>query len=263
MSRFGAFIFDLDGTLYLGDRLIPGADRVLRTLRGEGARVAFLSNKPVDTRETYARKLTGLGIPAQPEDVINSTAVATRYLRRRMPGARLFVIGEPPFVEELRRAGFVIASRPDETDAILIALDRTLTYEKIHMAHLAVRRHNVPMIATNPDAFCPADGDEYPDAGGTMALLEVTTGRKVDVVVGKPSPIMVEAILDLVGVPANRCLIVGDRIETDVRMGREAGMATALVLTGATTIEQLNKSTTKPDYVLGSVADLLEKVIAR
>ncbi len=256
--NFKAFIFDLDGTIYLGERLIGGADEVVRVLRERGRRVVFLSNKPTDTRETYAAKLTRLGVPATAEDVINSSLIATRYLLRRMPGARLHVIGEPPLVEELKRAGFAMARRPEETDAVVIALDRTLDYAKLHFAHHAVRHHGAPMIATNPDAFCPADGDEYPDAGGTMALLEVTTGKRVEVVVGKPSPIMVEGILSHLAVPAGACLMVGDRLETDVRMGREAGMGTALVLTGATTRAQAEASALKPDYVLESVRDILQ-----
>lgn len=255
---FKAFIFDLDGTIYLSERLIGGADDVVRALRERGRRVVFLSNKPTDTRETYAAKLTRLGIPAAPEDVINSSLIAARYLGRRMPGARLHVIGEPPLVEELRRAGFAVARRPEETDAVIIAFDRTLTYEKIHFAHRAVRRGGAVMIATNPDAFCPVEGDEFPDAGGTIALLEATTGKRVEVVVGKPSPIMVEAILEHVGAPARACLMVGDRIETDIRMGRDAGMGTALVLTGATTREQARASDVRPDYVLESVRDILE-----
>lgn len=260
MVNFKAFIFDLDGTIYLGERLIGGADEVVRTLRERGRRVVFLSNKPTDTRETYAAKLTRLGVPAAPEDVINSSLIASRYLRRRMPGARLHIIGEPPLVEELRQAGFATARRPEETDAVVIAFDRTLDYGKIHFAHLAVRRHGAAMIATNPDAFCPADGDEFPDAGGTIALLEATTGKRVDVVVGKPSPIMVEVILERVGVPARACLVVGDRLETDIRMGRDAGMGTALVLTGATTREQADASAIRPDDVLESVRDLLHVI---
>lgn len=256
--RFRAYIFDLDGTIYLGERLIPGADEVVACLRASGARVVFLSNKPTEPREAYAAKLTRLGIPSKPGDVINSSLVAIQYLTRRMPGARLHVIGEPPLVEELERAGFRMARRPAETDAVIIAFDRTLDYAKLHFAHHAVRHHGAPMIATNPDAFCPADGDEFPDAGGTIALLEATTGRKVEVVVGKPSPIMVAGILSHLGVPAGDCLMVGDRMETDVRMGREAGMGTALVLTGATTRAQAEASVLKPDYVLESVKDILE-----
>jgi NagD protein len=259
--NFKAFIFDLDGTIYLGERLIPGADGVVRALREGGGRVVFLSNKPTDTRETYATKLTRLGIPAAPEDVINSSLVATRYLLGRMPGARLHVLGESPFLEELRRAGFATAQSPEETDAVVIAFDRTLDYGKLHFAHLALRRHGAAMIATNPDVFCPADGDELPDAGGTIALLEATTGRRVEVVVGKPSPIMAEALLNHARVPARACLMVGDRVETDIRMGRDAGMGTALVLTGATTREQAGASDVRADYVLESVRDLLHIIL--
>lgn len=254
---FRAVIFDLDGTIYLGERLIPGAQEAVQRLRVSGLRVVFLSNKPTDTRTTYAEKLTCLGIPAGAADVINSSLVATRYLQGRMPGARLHVIGEPPLLEELRQGGFSMARSPQETDAVIIALDRTMDYPKLHFAHHAVRHHGAVMVATNPDAFCPADGDEFPDAGGTIALLEATTGKKVGVVVGKPSRIMVDEILGHLGHPPAACLMVGDRLETDVAMGRAAGMATALVLTGVTRREELAAAPVRPDYVLESIQDLL------
>ncbi|RPI99837.1 MAG: HAD family hydrolase, partial [Deltaproteobacteria bacterium] len=125
---FKGFIFDLDGTVYLSDRLVPGADRVIRLLRENGKRVAFLSNKPVQTREDYAAKLTRLGIPTRPDEVVNSTLVMINFLKKNAPQARVFIVGEPPFIEEVKRAGFVITEEPKEIDYVVVAFDRTFDY---------------------------------------------------------------------------------------------------------------------------------------
>src|SRR5512137_448293 len=122
---FKGFIFDLDGTVYRGDQLIPGADGVIRLLRENKRKVVFLSNKPLETREDYASKLTRLGIPTQPGEVINSTFVMAHYLNKNAPQARLFVIGEVPFIEELKKAGFLITEEPKEIDYVIVAFDRT------------------------------------------------------------------------------------------------------------------------------------------
>ncbi|MEI9477970.1 MAG: HAD family hydrolase, partial [Deltaproteobacteria bacterium] len=128
---FRGFIFDLDGTVYLSDALIPGADEVIRLLREGGRKVVFLSNKPIQTREDYASKLTRLGIPTQPDEVINSTFVMTNYLKKNAPDAKIFVVGETPFVEELKRAGFTITEEPKEIQYVVVAFDRTFDYHKL------------------------------------------------------------------------------------------------------------------------------------
>src|SRR3990172_13300422 len=136
---FGGFIFDLDGTVYLSDKLIPGADGVIKLIGDKGRKVVFLSNKPLQTREDYAAKLTRLGIPTKPEEVINSSFVMTHYLKRHSPGAKLFVIGEPPFVNELKRAGFAITDDPREIEYVVVAFDRTFDYQKLNTAFQAIQ----------------------------------------------------------------------------------------------------------------------------
>ena len=146
-------VFDLDGTIYLGDRLIQGADRVVRRLRQAGVSVVFLSNKPIESRLDHARKLTGLGIPTDEAEVISSAHVSAEYLGRTMPGARVYVIGEGLLVRELKDNGLKMATRPDETDLVLLSLDRGLSYEKIHFAYHAACS-GARVMATNPDVVC-------------------------------------------------------------------------------------------------------------
>ena len=194
---FKGFLFDLDGTIYLGERLIPGAERVVRLLREAGRKVVFLSNKPLYTREDYAAKLTRLGIPAKPSDVINSTFVLIRYLEQTAPGAKVFVVGELPFVAEMARAGFHLTENPDEIEYVIAAFDRTFDYRKYNIAFQAIRK-GARFFATNPDRTCPVEGGELPDCSGVIAALEAVTLRKVEVIVGKPSPITVRIALEVI-----------------------------------------------------------------
>jgi HAD superfamily hydrolase (TIGR01450 family) len=253
---YRGWLLDLDGTIYLGERLIPGADAAVAALRAAGRRVAFLSNKPLQTRAEYAAKLSRLGVPAAPDDVINSSLVLARHLRDRDPGAPVFVIGEPPMLEEMRAHGFEV--RPDEhVRWVVIAFDRTFDYAKLNTALQAVKR-GARLIATNPDRTCPVEGGEIPDCAGMIAAVEAVTNRRVETIVGKPSPIILEVALAALGVPAADAAIVGDRIETDIVMGRRLGLGTVLVLSGVTRADDPRIAAVAPDHVVGSVRDLVE-----
>ena len=253
---YRGWLFDLDGTIYLGERLIPGADAAIAALRAAGRRVAFLSNKPLQSRAEYAAKLTRLGVPAAPADVINSSLVLARYLRDRDPGAPVFVIGEPPMLDEMRAHGFEV--RPDERVRwVVIAFDRTFDYAKLNVALQAVKQ-GARLIATNPDRTCPVEGGEIPDCAGMIAAVEAVTDKKVEAIVGKPSPIILEVALAALGVPARDAAIVGDRIETDIVMGRRLGLSTVLVLSGVTRADDPRIAAVAPDHVVRSVRDLVE-----
>ena len=249
------WLVDLDGTIYLGETLIPGAAEVVAALRGDGRRVVFLSNKPLQTRADYAAKLTRLGVPAAADDVINSSLVLARHLASLDPGAPVFVIGEAPLIAELAAHGFEV--RTDERVRwVVIAFDRTFDYAKLNIALQAVRR-GARLIATNPDRTCPVEGGEIPDCAGMMAAVEAVTGETVSVVVGKPSPIILEVALARLGVQACDAAIVGDRIETDIVMGKRLGLGTVLVLSGVTRAGDPRVAEIAPDLVLPSIRDLI------
>jgi arabinose operon protein AraL len=255
---FKGFIFDLDGTVYRGNSLIPGADRVIRLLREKGKKVVFLSNKPLQTREDYASKLTRLGISAQPEEVINSTFVMVNYLKKIAPQVRLFVVGETSFIEELKRAGFQITDEPKEIEYVVVAFDRTFDYGKLNVAFQAIRL-GAHFVATNPDRTCPVEGGEVPDCAGMIAAIEAVTGKRVEIVVGKPSPVMIQAALEVMGLMPEDCILIGDRLETDIKMGKDSGIATGIVLTGVTdekTLKESKHTSIQPDFVFQSVADV-------
>jgi arabinose operon protein AraL len=255
---FRGFIFDLDGTVYLSDQLIPGADEVIRRLRKRGRKVVFLSNKPIQTREDYASKLTRLGIPTQPDEVINSTFVMVHYLKGNAPHARIFVVGEIPFIEELKRAGFKITEEPREVDYVIAAFDRTFDYRKLNIAFQAIKL-GAHFVATNPDRTCPVEGGEIPDCAGMIAAIEAVTGKKVEIIVGKPSPLMIQAALEVMALKPEDCILIGDRLETDIKMGKESGIATGIVLTGVTdekTLKEYRHSPLRPDFVFQSIVDV-------
>lgn len=251
------WLFDLDGTVYLGDTLIDGAAETIAALRADGRRVAFLSNKPLQTRADYARKLTRLGIPAAPDEVITSSLVLVRHLERVDPGAPVFVIGEPPLLEELAAHGFEVR-RDADVRWVVIAFDRTFDYAKLDTALQASRR-GARLIATNPDRTCPTETGEIPDCAGMTAAVEAVTGRRVEAIVGKPSPIILEVALAALGVPAVDSVIVGDRIETDIVMGTRLGLATILVLSGVTRADDPRIAEVGPDLVLPSIEDVIRR----
>ena len=253
---YDAYIFDLDGTCYLGDALLPTVRETITRLRDMGKRTVFLSNNPTRTREAYAERLTRLGLPTPASDVINSSLVMVDFLSKRMPGARLFVVGEASLERELAAAGFELAAEAAGVAAVIASFDRAFNYHKLQVAFDAIRA-GARFFATNADRFCPVPGGGQPDAAAMIAAIEASTGVSIEAVVGKPSHYMAEAILRLLDLPPERCLMIGDRLETDVLMGLNAGMVGALVLTGATDEAALASSPIRPTYVLRTLADLI------
>jgi arabinose operon protein AraL len=253
---YAGYALDLDGTVYLGDTLLPGAMETIQALRARGSRVVFLSNNPLRSCAAYAARLSALGVPAEPADVLNSSAVMAAYLARRCPGARLFVIGERSLCDELAAAGFTMVEDPAQVDLVVASFDRSFEYRKLAIAFDAIRG-GAGFVATNRDPYCPVPGGGLPDCGAIVAAIEACTGTAVEEVVGKPSRIMARAVLRRLGLPAQATLMVGDRLDTDVAMGARAGMVTALVLTGAARRADLRRAAVRPDFVLDDLRGLL------
>jgi arabinose operon protein AraL len=259
LSHIEGFIFDLDGTIYLGDEALPGAVETILKLRAMDRKILFVTNKPLEPRQNYAHKLTVLGIPTPPEHIITSGFVLGYHLSKTEPDLNYYVIGEDNLKNELRQHGLKIIDelldqdektviQPHNIQAVIVAFDRTLSYRKINTAYQALKQ-GVRFFATNPDKTCPMPGGGIPDAGATLAALELLTGRKPEMIAGKPSQWMMQSAMDIMNLPAERCMMTGDRLETDVRMGKEAGMLTAVVLTGTSTREQALSAHPAPDLI--------------
>ena len=255
---YQGYVFDLDGTVYLGGTLLPGAGETIARLRELGRGIVFLSNNTTSTRAGYAQKLTRLGVPTRVEDILTPSLVRAEFLKRLLPGARLFVIGEGPLMSDLSEAGFELVDDANNTDAVIASFDRGFAYRKLQIAFDAIRG-GARFFATHADPFCPVPGGGQPDAGAVIAAIEACTGTRCEAVVGKPSRHTIDAVLGLLKLPAGECLITGDRLETDIRMGLDAGMAAALALGGATTSDMLARSGIRPTYVLRELGDLLPR----
>lgn len=253
MNRAQGIIIDLDGTVYRGDRLIPGAREAVASLRRRAHPIIFVTNA-LESCAEHAAKLNRFDIPASPDKVVNAPVVLARYLRREVPGATVFAIGEPPLLEELG-ASFRLSEDPDEIDVVVASFDPTFDYRKLTIAFQSLRR-GARFFATNADAICPTAEGELPDAAAVIGALEGCSGRKLEMIAGKPSPLVVAAILEQLERPASECLIVGDNLDSDILMGQRAGMTTALVMTGVTRRADLAHSPVRPDYVLESIADV-------
>lgn len=254
---FAGYAFDLDGTLYLGDALLPHAAEVVGRIRAGGARVVFVTNKPLETAADYAAKLTRLGIPASAGDIVTALDSLILYLEERHRDARLLLVAEPLVTGVLAGQGFAITDDPAAAGVVVVAFDRTFDYAKLTAAYRAVRLHGAAIVATNPDPYCPTPDGGLPDCAAMLAAIEACSGGKAEAVLGKPSVYMARAVLARLAVPAQDAALVGDRISTDMAMARAAGLTAILVLTGASIREDLVDSPVQPDHVIETLADLL------
>ncbi|MFS0840030.1 HAD-IIA family hydrolase [Paenibacillus sp. 1P03SA] len=244
-----AYFFDLDGTIFLGGRLLPGAAELLRSLEEAGKTVGFLTNTTTQTAADCGRRLRGLGLAVRDEQVVTAAAAAAAYLAERAPQARVLAVGEEALIAELDAQRIRVVRSPLEATHVVVGMDRRFDYAKLHAASRALRS-GAELIACNPDTFCPVEGDELPDTGAMTAAIEAASGVRASVVAGKPSPHYARVALRRTGKAAERCVMIGDRLETDIMLGRASGMRTALVLTGAATLEEVRAGTVMPDWIV-------------
>lgn len=256
-----AYVFDMDGTIYLGEQMLPGAIDVVEHLRAEQIPVRFLTNNPTKDPQEYSDKLTRLGLPTPAEEIINTVVVMVDWLRTHHPGAVVYPIAEEPLIRALHQAGIEISEDPAEIDIVIASYDRTFTYAKLQTAFDAIWYHQrAILVTTNPDRYCPFPGGRgEPDAAAIVAAIEASTGTTLAKNVGKPDPQMLTAALAGLDVDPRRCLMVGDRLHTDIRMATDAQMPSALVLTGDSTAADVaaTEAAHRPTFVLDGVHQLL------
>lgn len=258
---FDGYIFDLDGTIYLGDELLPGARRLIKTLVSLDRKILYLSNNPTRSPREFATKLSRLGIPARESQVLNTVATMTSWLVRHHPDATVFPISEAPLKRAFADAGIRMSEEAHEIDIVVASYDRTFDYCKLQIAFDAIHTfRRARLVATNPDRFCPFPaGRGEPDAAAIVGAIEGCTGIRCERHTGKPDPYMLTAALERLKLTAETCVMVGDRLSTDIRMAIDAGMTSALVLTGETSSEMLAglDRDARPTWVLDRVDQLL------
>ena len=260
-----AYVFDLDGTIYLGNHLLPGAARLIGELRRRSIPVRFLSNNPTKDPRQYVEKLARLGLPTDISDIANTVVTTTRWLQEHHPDATLFVVGEEPLKRALTEAGFRLSDDPERIDIVIASYDRTFDYSKLQIAFDAIWFHRrAILIQTNPDRFCPFPGGMgQPDCAAIVAAIEACTGTRAETVLGKPNPQMARTALRGLDIDLERAVMVGDRLMTDIRLATTAGMASAMPLTGESTREEAAAlpPQERPTYVLERVDHLLPRDI--
>ena len=250
------FLFDMDGTLYLGDRLFDFTKELLDKIRKSGADYLFMTNNSSKSVSAYIEKLERLGIKAVKEDFITSSQATAYYLKKHHPNARLYVCGTQSLKDELKENGFTVTENLDEVDAVIMGFDTELTFKKLEDVCKLLLSRDLPYIATNPDYVCPTEYGSVPDCGSVCDMIYNAT-KKRPTVIGKPQPLMPKLAMEMKGVSKERTAVVGDRIYTDIKSGISAGCVSILVMSGETTEEILEASHDKPDLVIESGKDIL------
>ena len=251
------FLFDMDGTLYLGDRLFDFTNELLATIKANGGRYMFMTNNSSKSVKDYIIKLGKLGINADYDDFITSSQATAFYLKNHHPNATLYVCGTSSLKEELIKEGFKITENTEETECIVMGFDTELNFKKLHDISYMLCTKELPYIATNPDYVCPTEFGSVPDCGSVCDMIYNATGKR-PVVIGKPEALMPQLAMKKTGYNEKQTAVIGDRIYTDIKSGINARTATVLVMSGETTKEILASSPDKPDIVLPSGKEILE-----
>ncbi|MGI6279710.1 MAG: HAD-IIA family hydrolase [Acutalibacteraceae bacterium] len=255
LKNIKLFLFDMDGTLYIGNRLFDFTPGLLKAIRDAGKKYLFITNNSSKSVADYVEKLKRLGIDAAKRDFMTSSQATAYYLKKHYNGKKLYVCGTSSLKEELRQNGFEITENTEETECIVIGYDTELTYRKLEDVCKMLCTQDLPYIATNPDYVCPTEYGSVPDCGSICDMIFNATGKR-PIVIGKPSPLMIELAMEKEGCAPKETAVVGDRIYTDIKSGLNAGAVSILVMSGETTAEMLEKSSDKPDIVVKSAKEI-------
>lgn len=256
ISKIKCYLLDMDGTFYLGEELIDGSMDFLYTIKAQGKDFLFLTNNSSKNRMAYVEKLGRLGCRVEPDKVFTSGEATTIYLKGLKEGAKVFLLGTPLLEEEFEKAGFeLIKDRSERPDYVVLGFDTTLTYEKLWIACDLIR-DGVTYLATHPDYNCPLEGGKFmPDAGAMIDFIAASTGKR-PYVIGKPNAMIIDTICEKYGYKKDEIAMVGDRLYTDIQTGINADIATVVVLSGETSLEDYEQSEINGDFVFPSLKEL-------
>lgn len=259
------FLLDMDGTLYLDDRLFDGVAEFLSNIKESGGKYVFLTNNSSKGVESYIEKMHKLGVPAKAEDFITSVDALIFRLKDCYGGEalrrKMYIMGTESFKVQMKAEGFNITDRPDEdVKTLVIGFDRELTFSKLEDACILLSRaESVDYFATNPDWVCPTEYGFVPDCGSFAFMLEKATDRKPEFV-GKPQPQMAYLAMERFGFKPEQTLLIGDRLYTDIACGINAGVDTAFVLSGEGTQKDIDETGIRPTYIFEGVGQISEEI---
>ncbi|MCH1625284.1 HAD-IIA family hydrolase [Fredinandcohnia quinoae] len=253
------FLIDIDGTIFRGDELIPGAVESINFLKALNKRVTYVSNRGNITRRTCYDRLKAVGVDVLEEEILLSSTVMAYFLKEHYPLSYVWTLGDSGLKEELVYHGVKISETPEKADFLIITLCETLTYHDLNQAFQAVQ-HGARILATNADKTFPNGKEKAIDVAGMIGAIEAASGRKTEVVIGKPSWFMVNKALAQLDVPAEKCMVIGDSLESDILMGNMHSMKTMLVLTGNTQRKHLESipKRLEPDYIVDSIYSIVK-----
>jgi len=254
------FLLDMDGTIYLDQELFDGTMDFLDYVKKIGGRYMFLTNNSSKSVDKYIEKLASLGIPSEAEDFLTSTNATVLYLKKKNYH-KIYAFGTTSFREQLTDAGLPVCdSLSDDIDCLCMGFDTELTFQKLEDACILLNR-GVDYIATNPDWVCPTWYGFVPDCGSVSEMLYRATKRRPKFI-GKPQPDMAILAMEKAGFSKEETALIGDRIYTDIACGVNAGISTVLVLSGETTMEDVQKSETKPEFIYENIRTILNDLQA-
>ena len=248
------FILDMDGTFYLGDRLLEGSLRFLEKVRATGRRYLFFTNNSSSTGEYYRKKLAGMGCIVKEDEVVTSGDVTIKFLMENYPGAGVYLGGTEMLEESFIKGGINLTS--NKPDIVVLGFDTSLKYEKISRAFTYIRKGSI-LLATHPDLNCPTEDGFIPDCGSMCAMVEASTGVKPKYL-GKPYKETVDMITLITGRKREEIAFVGDRLYNDIAIAVNSGITGILVLTGETSLKDAEASHVKPDLIIDSLGDLVD-----
>ena len=251
------FLFDLDGTTYIGGKEIDGAFDAINYLRSIGKKICFFTNNSSRNHADYVAKINGMGLKISDDEVYTSGQVTCEYLNENFKGKKVYLLGNERLKQEFENYGIAVVD--EEPDLCVIAFDTSLQYDRLYQFCKYVLK-GLPYIATHPDFTCPAEECPMPDIGAMIEMVRLTTGRKPDMIMGKPYTEAGLRIAKNYGLDVRNVAMVGDRLYTDIAFGNNCGFVSVLVLTGETDRTMVDASEVKPDYVLDGVRDIPQAI---
>ncbi len=258
LAKKKLFLLDMDGTLYLDGTLFEGTLDFLSTITTQKKQVMYITNNSSKSVSAYIDKLNAMGIGATKNDFFTSSMAMTVYLKKHYPNKTVYCMGTTSLIEELVESGIKIENKAtNDIDVVVLGYDTELTYQKLVDVSWLLQNKALPYLATNPDTTCPTDFGFVPDCGGMATMLEYVTG-KLPQFIGKPNPLILLESLKRSGVDKRDTVVIGDRLYTDILSGINADIDTVCVLSGETTLIDIENSDIKPTYVVSSIKTICE-----
>lgn len=261
IQAYDAYCFDLDGTIYVGDQVLPGVLNTITYLQQQGKHIFFITNSPTQTRQDVVEKLLRFGIHITAHQVVTTAYLTAQYVVEHMPTSISYIVGEAAISKEFQYEQLQLTADPLRATHVIIGLDRQITFEKLNNAMVAAR-NGAQLIVTNPDQVCPVPNGFQLDTMAIAKAVEIASDSQIDVIIGKPSSYFAQHIMRLLDVRKENYLIIGDRLDTDILLGTQAGIDTCFVLTGASTADQLKSIPHKPKYIMRTMQELHAALIS-